>query len=280
MNIPTLFGELKTKWDLMIKSSIDWLNHLTIRLGASTDPDSQKVQSLISSQQPLIIHFDTVLKGPTPVTTEELCATADTANDFLIKTKDITQELVQSSQSDSTDRSHADTVMVHRNEVQDQIEEIYRQARKAKPLKRGTSHSKMGASVPVVVSSAPPNLFLTTMTCLFQQQSSSLSYGITQQFIDITQLFFDNESFSSNTIYDPPLSDSDIEGLTASWNAVIAVFADPSHAPPQCIDFKPDNFVQEEAELFKIHDQIDTLYDHLETDIVRKSTSILLPNLP
>ena len=156
--------------------------------------------------------------------------------------------------------------------------------KRAKPLKvRGqVSGSSVGSAKALISGAAvhTSNLFLSTMTCLLKQQSSSLSYGITQQFIDITQLFFDNESSSSNTIYDPPLSDSDIEGLTASWNAVIAVFADPSHAPPQCIDFNPDNFVQEEAELFQIHDQLDTLYDHLETDIVRKSTIILLPNLP
>jgi len=156
-------------------------------------------------------------------------------------------------------------------------------AERAKPLKvRGKVYGSSLESARALVSGAADhtsNLFLTTMLCLFQQQNPSLSYGITQQFIDITQLFFDNESFSSNTIYDPPLSDSDIEGLTASWNAVIAVFADPSNAPSLCRPSNPNGFVQIEADLFKIHGLLDMLYDHLETDIKRKSTSILLPNI-
>jgi hypothetical protein len=156
----------------------------------------------------------------------------------------------------------------------------------AKPLKvRGQVPGSSVGSAKALISGAAvhtSNLFLTTMQCLFDLEKNypPLSYGITQQFIDITQLFFDNESFSSNTIYDPPLSDSKIEGLTASWNAVIAVFADPSNAPSDCRSSDPNDFVQIEADLFKIHGLLDTLYDHLETDIVRKSTSILLPNLP
>jgi hypothetical protein len=117
------------------------------------------------------------------------------------------------------------------------------------------------------------NLFLGTMNCLLTNPSSNPKFVVTQALIDITQQFFDNESFSSNVTY--ALSDDDINGLTQSWNAVVAVFADSSNAPTSCTsDFITDP-VQLESDLFLIHDQLDILYDHLETDVTRTDESIL-----
>lgn len=297
-----LFSSLKAEWEKLHTASNDWISQLEGKYSSSepSDPEAKVVRETIVKKSFVLSSTDQQLRNAHPDTHADLRELATKVKTYLDMTETLHDELTQRSQSDPKVQEYANSVQAARTAVSEQVIKIYQSTIVDTALPAGTTpgtgqpSSTTAASQPASTTLATTaqqggrtvatahasswanhasNLFLTTMNCLLVNQSPNSKIVVKKGFVDITQQFFDNESFSSNVTY--TLSDDNIDALTQNWSAVVAVFADPAKAPSKCTSDFINDPVQLESDLFLIHDQLEILYDHLETDVTRTDESIL-----
>ncbi|SRR6266567_5816459 len=284
-----LLVNLQTGWKQLVSVSHRWLTHLESKL-AGSDKEKKHARELIANKKSTLTSYDQLLQQASPATIADRRDVATTVKTYLQVTETRHTELAELSKADPDAAQYAVEVQKRRVALMEQVRVIHGTtlvhyatpsgppAGASPPPAPPGSGSPGGGSASSRVATPAlgganhvSNLFLDTMTCLKDHPISTPNV-VTQALFDITQQFFDNESFSSNVTY--ALSDDDINALTQSWSAVVAVFADPANASTSCAS-NLDDPVQLESDLFLIHDQLDTLYDHLETDVTRTDESIL-----
>lgn len=285
-----LFNNLKTEWEKLHTAINSWIALLEGKYSKGLDADTKAAREPLSNARFLVTAMDQQMQQANPDTDASIRDIATKVQNYLDTTASIHQDLVQRSQGDPEAEAYALSVQNARSAVSEQIKAIHEATSVyvkssallgAVPLPEsisavGTAGTSPGGSGTGLTN----NLFFDTMNCLEGEKVKGLPPITTADVTFTQQLFFGKGSFS--------LTDDQLDHLTQSWSTVVGIFFDPSKFPtgfPPGSDcaklssvIKTPNLLQQEANLFSIHDFLESLYDKLEARVIHP-TEIVTANI-
>jgi hypothetical protein len=260
--LQNLFSMLKTEWGRLSKNTKDWTSHLERKDSTGSDAESIAARESLCNKNSFVSEADKQMQRVKSDTDADVRDAATKVQSYLENTESLHQQLTQLSMDDAEANRHAQAVQEARKAVTEQIDAI-RQATSVHVSSSGTSAGGAGKT-------PPSNLFLDAMTCLVRKTIDDLPQVSEDDVTFTRELFFENKNFK--------LMDDQLDHLTQSWSTVAGVFFDPSKFPtdfPKYSDceklsseIRTSSLLQQEDNLFTIHELVERLYDKLEVRVI------------